>query len=198
MKILAVADKRHRALYDYFDPERWRDIDLVLSCGDLDAGYLSFLVTVIPVPLLFVPGNHDLTYEKEPPEGCDSVDDTVLSVKGAIVGGLGGSYWYNGKDLQYTEARMEKRARRLVRKAKKFGRLDILVTHAPPRGIHDQDDVCHTGFKAFLDLIETLHPKMLVHGHNHEVYSKKDRDIVVDGTRVINAFEYYRFETDIP
>ena len=53
MHILAVADRRHRALYDYFDQERWRDIDLVISCGDIDATYLSFLVTVIPRPLLY-------------------------------------------------------------------------------------------------------------------------------------------------
>ncbi len=198
MKILAVADKRHRALYDYFDPGRWRDIDLVLSCGDLDAGYLSFLVTVISAPLLFVPGNHDLTYEKKPPEGCDPVDDAVLSVKGAVIGGLGGSFWYNGEDLQYTEGQMARRARRLVRRIKKFGRLDILITHAPPRGIHDQDDVCHTGFQAFLDLIEILHPRVLVHGHNHEVYGKKDRDVTIGTTRIINAYGYYSFEVDVP
>jgi Icc-related predicted phosphoesterase len=198
MKILAVADKRHRALYDYFDRERWRDIDLVLSCGDLDAGYLSFLVTVLPVPLLFVPGNHDLTYEKKPPEGCDSIDDRVVSVKGAVVGGLGGSFWYNGKDLQYTETQMARRVRRLSRKVKKIGRIDILVTHAPPSGIHDQEDMCHTGFRAFLDLIDTLHPQVLVHGHTHEVYGKKDRDTTFNGTRIINAFGYYSFEFDVP
>jgi len=62
MRILAVADKRHRALYDYFDKNRWADIDLVLSCGDLDAAYLSFLVTMIHAPLLYVPGNHDESF----------------------------------------------------------------------------------------------------------------------------------------
>jgi hypothetical protein len=42
-----------------------------------------------------------------------------------------------------------------------------------------------------------LHPKVMVHGHNHEVYGKEDRDTLVDGTRIINAYEYYRFDVDL-
>jgi len=37
---------------------------------------------------------------------------------------------------------------------------------------------------------------VLVHGHTHEIYREEDRDTSVDGTRVINAFEYYRFEVE--
>jgi Icc-related predicted phosphoesterase len=192
--ILAVSDKKHRALYDYFDRERWCDIDLVVSCGDMEAAYLSFLVTVIPKPLLYVPGNHDHAYLKNPPEGCDSIDGEVVSIRGVCIGGLGGSYWYNGKDLQYTERQMLQRARKLMRKAKKKGGLDLLVTHAPPEGVHDLQDVCHRGFKSFHTLIHEMKPKVLVHGHNHEVYNREDRETTVNGTRIINAFEYVRFE----
>jgi len=117
MRILAVADRRHRALYDFFDPERWRDVDLVISCGDLDPAYLSFLVSVIHAPLLYVPGNHDQKYTKNPPEGCDSIDGKVVAVKGIRIGGLGGSMWYNGLDLQYTEKQMVKRVKRIIRSA---------------------------------------------------------------------------------
>jgi Icc-related predicted phosphoesterase len=197
MRILAVSDRRHKALYDYFDRERWRDIDLVISCGDIDAPYLSFLVTVIPKPLLYVPGNHDESYLKNPPEGCDSLDDRVIRVGGGVLGGLGGSYWYNGKDLQYTERQMMRRGRKLVRRARSMGGLDILVTHAPPRGIHDQDDQCHRGFETFREIIRSLRPKVLVHGHNHEVYGKEDREAVIDGTRIINAYEYYSFDIEL-
>ena len=197
MHILAVSDRRHRALYEYFDRERWRDIDLVISCGDIDARYLSFLVTMIPKPLIYVPGNHDEAYMKNPPEGCDSINDRVVRIDGALIGGLGGSFWYNGKDLQYTERQMMQRGRKLIRKARKMGGLDILVTHAPPRGVHDLDDVCHQGFQAFHTIIDELSPKILVHGHTHEIYRKEDRDTSVDGTRVINAFECYRFAVEL-
>jgi Icc-related predicted phosphoesterase len=197
VRILAVSDRRHKALYDYFDPHRWEDIDLVISCGDIDARYLSFLVTMIPKPLLYVPGNHDEQYLKEPPEGCDSLDDRVMRVGGALIGGLGGSFWYNGKDLQYTERQMSRRGTKLIRKARRLGGLDILVTHAPPRGIHDQSDACHRGFQSFREIIDSLHPRVLIHGHNHEIYGKEDREAVLQGTRIINAFEYYRFEIDL-
>ena len=197
MRILAVADKRHRALYDYFDPERWRNIDLVISCGDLDPEYLSFLVTVIPTVLLYVPGNHDEVYERNPPEGCDSIDGKVVVVNGLKVGGLGGSIWYNGRDLQYSEKQMAGRVKKIIRQAKRFGGLDIFVSHAPPKGIHDLPDMCHTGFCAFRDLMDTLHPKVMLHGHNHEIYKKKDKETIIDGVRVINTCGYVEFEIDV-
>ena len=51
---------------------------------------------------------------------------------------------------------------------KRFGRgIDILVTHAPPLGIHDGQDLCHTGFQAFLDFMDRWEPLYLVHGHTH-------------------------------
>lgn len=33
--------------------------DLVVSCGDLPFEYLEYMVTILSVPLLYVPGNHD-------------------------------------------------------------------------------------------------------------------------------------------
>ncbi len=196
MYILAISDERHRALYDSFDPQRWKDIDLVLSCGDLDAKYLSYIVTVFNVPLLYVPGNHDQSYLNNPPEGCDSIDGRAIDIKGVTIGGLGGSNWYNGKEFQYTEKQMSRRAKKITRQAKKLAALDILVTHAPPKGIHDLKDQCHTGFSAFRDLMKNLKPKFLVHGHNHEIYKKEDRDVMVDGVRVINCHGYYKFVID--
>lgn len=196
MRILAVSDKRHRALYDYFDKNRWKDVDLVLSCGDLDAAYLSFLVTMINTPLLYVLGNHDESFEEHPPEGCDSIDGKVVEIKGVRVGGLGGSMWYNGKDLQFTEKQMSRKVKKFIRSAHKHSGLDVFISHAPPRGIHDLPDQCHTGFFAFHHIIEKLNPVVFLHGHNHEVYSRNDRDTVVEGVRVINVFGYYDFTLD--
>jgi Icc-related predicted phosphoesterase len=196
MRILAVSDKRHRALYDYFDKNRWKDVDLVLSCGDLDAAYLSFLVTMIHTPLLYVPGNHDESFEEHPPEGCDSIDGKVVEIKGVRVGGLGGSMWYNGKDLQFTEKQMSRKVKKFIRSAHKHSGLDVFISHAPPRGIHDLPDQCHTGFFAFHHIIEKLNPVVFLHGHNHEVYSRNDRETVVEGVRVVNVFGYYDFTLD--
>ena len=57
MKILAVSDEECPALWDYYVPGRLKDYDLILSCGDLNAYYLSFLVTMARAPVLYVPGS---------------------------------------------------------------------------------------------------------------------------------------------
>ena len=70
MKILLVSDEECLYLWDYYRPGRLDGIDLILSCGDLNAEYLSFLVTMGRAPVLYVHGNHDGGYDKHPPEGC--------------------------------------------------------------------------------------------------------------------------------
>ncbi|TYP79684.1 hypothetical protein [Paenibacillus methanolicus] len=52
MKILIVADEESQYIWDHFDPERFKDVELILSCGDLKAAYLSYLVSMIHAPLL--------------------------------------------------------------------------------------------------------------------------------------------------
>ena len=88
MKILVVSDKESKFIWDHFDPERFRDVNLIISCGDLSPSYLSFLVTMIPCPLLYVPGNHDKKYELHPPEGCVNIDGRLLIYKGIRILGL--------------------------------------------------------------------------------------------------------------
>ena len=59
MKLLLLADVECKALWDYFQPDRIADFDLIISCGDLRKEYLEFLVTMGRAPVFFVPGNHD-------------------------------------------------------------------------------------------------------------------------------------------
>ena len=102
--------------------------------------------------------------------------------------------WYNGEGIQYKEREMERKVRGIMRKSRRMGGIDIFVAHAPPKGIHDLDDLCHQGFQSFRNLIEELHPAVIIHGHNHEVRSSSDRETVTDGVRIINAYEYHCFE----
>ena len=67
MKLLLLSDKESEYLWDYYRPGRLKDIDLILSCGDLSSKYLTFLVTMAGRPLLYVHGNHDKTYDQHPP-----------------------------------------------------------------------------------------------------------------------------------
>jgi Icc-related predicted phosphoesterase len=79
----------------------------------------------------------------------------------------------------------------------RYGRcLDILVTHAPPEGIHDLTDPCHRGFHAFRTFMERFRPRFLVHGHVHVYNPQQTTETRYRDTMVINAYGYRTFEVD--
>lgn len=190
MKILAISDEESVALWDYFDKSRVEDIDLIISCGDLNPRYLSFLATMVSVPVLYVHGNHDEKYEQIPPEGCVCIEDDIVVYKGIRILGLGGSMRYTSGSHQYTEKEMQRRVKRLWFKLLRKGGFDILVTHAPAYQLNDGRDLPHQGFRVFLELMEKYSPKFFLHGHVHLNYGRNQRryDQYRD-TQVINAFE---------
>lgn len=197
MKILAVSDVEDKYIWDYFDKERFKDVDLIISCGDLKASYLEFLVTMIPAPLVYVHGNHDSRYDENPPGGCMNIEDKVyIHSNGVRIFGLGGSIKYNpDKPHQYSEREMNRRtikARRSIKKAKGF---DIFVAHSPAFGLGDGQDRAHVGFKCFLDLMDEHKPKYFLHGHQHSSYNRKNsRKQTYKDTQIINVGPYYMFE----
>ena len=132
MRILAVSDVVEPILSDRFDADWWKaqQVDLVVSCGDLPAEYLSLLVSAFNVPLFYVPGNHDGGYREAPPEGCDSIDGRLVTWNGLRIVGFGGSVWYNGGPEQYAEWQMELRILRLKPFLWRPGHLDLVVTHS--------------------------------------------------------------------
>ena len=195
MKILTLADEECAALWDYYMPGRLKEYDLIISCGDLKASYLSFLVTMARCPVLYVHGNHDTGYSLKPPEGCDCIDDHFVVYNGIRILGLGGCRKYHPGPHQYTEKEMRRRIQKLKFQLWKHKGVDIVVTHAAPEGLGDDEDMAHWGFQALRDLIEKYHPAYLVHGHVHMTYgSHIPREMEHEGTKVINAFERYVIE----
>ena len=191
MKILLVSDREEPYIWDYFDKERFKDVELILSCGDVKAEYLSFLVTMISAPLIYVPGNHNRSYLRQPPEGCESADDSLLVYKGVRILGLGGSINYSNKEFQYTEEQMEKRIRKLRRIIKKHNGFDILLAHSPAYGLGDGEDRAHIGFRCFIELLDTYSPKYFFHRHQHLNYGRHKSTIQYKNTTIVNAYGYY-------
>ncbi len=195
MKILVLADEECPAFYDYYVPGRLAEYDLIISCGDLNAKYLTFIVTMARAPVLYVHGNHDTGYSQVPPEGCDCLEDQIINFKGVRILGLGGCKEYRPSPCQFTEREMKKRIRKLRRKLRRSGGVDIVVTHAPPAGVGDGDDPAHKGFEAFLELLDQYKPKYLFHGHVHTNYSTDTERVRHYGqTTVINACQRYVLE----
>lgn len=200
MKILIVSDEECPAFWDYYQPGRLQEYDLILSCGDLKADYLTFLVTMARCPVLYVHGNHDTFYASHPPEGCDCIDGNVVTFNGLRIAGLGGCRKYHPGAHQYTDRQMQRRIRRLRFPLWRTKGVDILVTHAPPAGLGDAEDAAHRGFPALRRFLEIYRPKYLLHGHVHLRYGNHlPREIPFGGTTVINCTERYVLEIpDVP
>ena len=109
MKILTISDEECPFLWDYYIPGKLDGYDLIISCGDLSSKYLSFLVTMAKCPVLYVHGNHDGRYDQTPPEGCDCIEDKLVTIGGLRILGLGGSVRYREGPNMYTEMEMKVR-----------------------------------------------------------------------------------------
>lgn len=197
MKILAIADEESKSLWDHFDKSKLEGIDLIISCGDLHPDYLQFLVTMGHAPVLYVHGNHDEKYDYKPPLGCISIEDRVYDYKGLRILGLGGCMRYNMSKYMYTEADMKKRVAKVRKDIFLKNGFDILVTHAPARGYGDLEDLPHRGFECFNDLMDSYHPKYMLHGHVHMCYGDVKRELAhPSGTKIINAYDRYILDFD--
>ena len=195
MKILTVSDREEPWLFAKENELLLKGIDLILSCGDLAPEYLSRLSFRTGAPLYFIKGNHDIRYASSPPAGCVDVHAKIVRFHSYNILGLEGSRWYNGGPNQYTEAHMRRTLWLLRPSLWRNKGVDIVISHAPPRHIHDAEDQCHRGFKSFHWLVRKYAPKYFIHGHIHRTFnSPAERITMLKGTRVVNTFGYYLFE----
>ncbi len=205
MRILAISDVIVEALYSPAIREIANDIEFVVSCGDLPSAYLEYIVSMIDKPLYYVMGNHGARGGARPqPEGCINLDERIVNHKGLLIGGLEGSMRYNkAPHYQYTERAMRRKIFALERQMwinrLKQGRfLDVLVTHSPPFGIHDGQDLPHRGFKSFVTFIDRYHPEYLLHGHTHLYDNRAVRQSVRGHTLIINTYGYKFLDLKTP
>ena len=204
MRILALSDIEDERLPVGLDQEAGT-IDLVIGCGDLAYAYLDHVATAVGAPLRAVHGNHDVPMEniddpavREWWQGID-LHGRVSSVNGALVGGVEGSprykpgpYQANELDVWLTILRM---VPALLLNRIRHGRfLDVLVTHAPPRGVQDLPDRTHRGFLALRAFIRLFAPRVHVHGHTHVYDSRTETTTRFGRTTVINAYRARTFE----
>lgn len=196
MDVLSVSDIVVNEVLDPLYKSRIGNIDIIIGCGDLPPEYLGALRNLYDVPLFFVLGNHDIRHDIMP-AGCTDITGRVVTHGGLNFLGFSGSRWYNGNANQYHEHEMRSQIRKLWFKLWRLKKLDVVVTHAPPRRIHDNEDRCHKGFKCYHTLIHRHVPRFFVHGHIHKLFKNdSDRISVVTRTQVINTFGYYTFTID--
>ena len=209
MKILALSDKTYEFIYSPAVAERFSDVDWVISCGDLPYYYVEYVVDVLNVPTFFVRGNHASVVEygqrgnRTAPMGAVDLHAQVAACNGVLMAGIEGSlryregpFMYSQNDMWVTVMGMLPRllVNRLI-----YGRyLDLLITHAPPFGVHDKNDIAHQGFKAINWLLKVFKPKYHLHGHIHLYNSNAVRRTQYESTEVINVYGYQELDLDLP
>jgi calcineurin-like phosphoesterase family protein len=214
VRVLAVSDEVDEGLLA--DASRVWSAQLVVACGDLPAGYLGALMDKLDVPLVFVPGNHDpdqsgyrtsragltpragLPARPPWPAGALNADGRAVDAAGLRIAGLGGCLRYGDGPNQYTERQQARRARALRRRARWHWLrdrrpVDVLLTHAPPRGVGDGDDPPHRGFACYHALTAALAPGVLLHGHVHP-YGAVPAKARLGRTVVRNVTGWHLFE----
>ena len=210
MRILAIADAVSPIIYSSNFPNNLPEFDLFLSAGDMPGHVLEFVATKLKIQPIYVMGNHangyirDMdTHQKTLPGGCLNAHGKVLDVNGVLIAGIEGSGRYRPGPHQYTEFQMAQIARKMTtqlmyNRLKKGRAVDILLTHAAPKGPHEGKDHPHRGIPAFNKFLERWKPKLHVHGHVHLNGANAKREYVTEsGIRVINAFEFTLIDIDL-
>ena len=205
VRILAICDEVDPRLYGPGIEARRGQVDLILSCGDLPPYYLDYVASMVNAPIYGVHGNHDGEFARNRDRdgdgngqadwGMGELHGRVVEEQGLLIGGFDGSLRYNKGSYQYTEAGIRAQIAgmipQLLMNRLRYGRyLDILVTHAPPRHIHDQPDRAHWGFEAYRWFLRTFKPRYHLHGHIHLYDKRTVTRTQFHETEVLHAYPY--------
>lgn len=134
---------------------------------------------------VLVAGNHDVIFEREPElarslvKGIRYLQDDRLIIDGVLF--YGSSYQPRFFDWAFNLERGEPLRRKWAQIPEKT---QVLITHAPPYGILDQNDVDERiGDVDLLEAVARIKPKLHLFGHNHQAAGLQ----ALDGTTFVNA-----------
>ncbi len=211
MKVLFVSDKVIEHIYSPTIAQRYKDVGLVVGCGDLPYYYLEFIQSALNASLIYVHGNHDPEQEYlsdgssvTGPMGGINLHCKTYKEKNLLLAGLEGSIRYREGRFQYSQREMWFNTiihlvPRLLTNKMLYGRyLDVLVAHSPPFGIHNGQDHIHLGFKAFLWVMKVFKPRYLAHGHRHVYNPSEVTETQFFETKVINIYPYKVLDIKVP
>jgi Icc-related predicted phosphoesterase len=171
---------------------KFKDIDLIISCGDLSNDYLDFLFTALNKKLVYVNGNH-VYNEEHDISFCVNLDQGKYSkVLGLGIVGFDGSPIYAmGRKYQYSEKEVFWQVFFAMLKLRcTFKKPQIVISHTPLSGIHEGKDPMHKGFKNYLKFLKWFKPKLWLHGHVHLRNQYEEQVTYLGKTKIINVFGY--------
>jgi hypothetical protein len=168
IRVLAVSDEPDDSIDSAVTRQRIGAVDLIIGAGDLEPDYLSFVADAFHAPLRYIRGNHDVgpawshTRRALLPEPMR--DGRVVQEAGLPLVGFSGSPIYKDEGMQVSSIGMWVKVIGSWSAAQR-ARPVIVVSHAPPRDLNDDEDLAHRGFTAFRWLADRLGPPLWLHGH---------------------------------
>lgn len=180
MKTLVIADKRPHI--DILQVVQQEGIELVITLGDLTREDLLPLERITAIPKIGVYGNHDSgMYMSE--LGIWDMHLKTWEYKGLTFGGFQGCVRYkeNPEAIMYTQ---EEATQMMAG----FPSVDVFLSHCPPRGINDEEEIAHQGFDGLRQYLDRNQPKVWLHGHT---YPTEDSLVKQAGTTRIEYVSGY-------
>ncbi len=178
MKVLALSD---RPIKDGLIQRVLNNqIELIITAGDFSIRGLEQLRSITHIPKIGVYGNHCTRgYMEE--LGITNIHLNIFEFQGVTFTGFEGCVRY--KDSQQSPMWTQEEAYKLVAS---MPPANVVVSHCPPFGINDNQDLAHQGFHALRDYLIKNQPKYWFHGHTYP-----------DSNEMINNFNDTRiFYTD--
>jgi Icc-related predicted phosphoesterase len=182
MKVLHYSDKGVQNIL-----ELYKQADIFITTGDLRYSDFAGIKTYEhKIPSFGVYGNHD--------DGCDyletnkimDVHNKVVELNNIKIGGFLGCPKYNSREMQFTEQQAEEFANT-------FPYVDILILHAGPKGLLDDDgDEVHQGSSAIRRYVDEKQPKFIFCGHQYS-----DDYMEYNGTKIYRTYGARFIDIDI-
>jgi uncharacterized protein len=191
IRILAISDEPDPTLDSPATRRGLEPVDMIIGAGDLEPEYLSFVTDAFHAPLHYVRGNHDVgtawTHTERVLLPEPMRDGRLVEEAGIRMVGFSGSPRYNERGMQVSALAMWISVIRAFPAAQR-ARPVMVVSHAAPRDVNDDDDPAHRGFTAFRWLADRLDPPLWLHGHTALVRrGVDDRSARLNGTLVYNC-----------
>lgn len=171
IKIVAISDthNQHRKL-------RLPPGDILIHAGDAtnngseaEVGAFGYWMQRQPFRIkIFVPGNHDFLFETVPEMACQMLPgvrvliDSWTTALGLKIHGTPWTPQFSDWAFMASEEHLPRYFERIP------NGLDILISHGPPLGVLDQDDIGdHIGSRSLRNAVRAKKPLRLICGHVH-------------------------------
>jgi Icc-related predicted phosphoesterase len=187
MKILAVVDTHgsRKAMGEI--RKKAKKADIILCCGDITVFGIEQNKILkewdeLGKDVLMLHGNHEL--ETELRHQCESSKNIKFMHRALLRKNKSVFLGYGGGGFAIRDERFERWMRIVEKKIKKDDKI-VLMLHGPPYGtrIDELTKGTYCGNKSYTKWIKKIKPHLVVCGHIHENFEKKDK---IGKTLIVN------------